>query len=703
MSAQLERAQSEHAAQTDQKTRSPALDADDLQALRNKSTTLEIQHLQVQQNLQESKARRASLSKKRPKFAPSKDGAMVSRGFVRALCRLRKQPLTHAFGVPQLLHQLDFGEEAETYLDALSEIASSKLQSIVVKDVNAAEKMLQRGKVTIWPLDRLQPNISPAEERRVAEAVKECRGHATLPSNVLSFASIPSDVPFRRCFGGWAISKSKEATEHLVRKGVNTCELDGTKHMPGVMSGGYLGGERNNHVRTEYEHQKEERTGQKLSAREAALDAEHGELKHRIQASVEADAAAKQLGELDGQIATCSAQAGTCRQQLSEMDREQRLAKERIEMLTAELNDRLSLDETNVRSGLEGRQQHYTQRNEALRSELKDLENKLRQADEDENVLSETLSQNESGLREAELERAIREKQESLRSLQREKERLSADVDTCSAQVSELQQSIETAKLRAAENDQQHQSDTQLLSQIDDSVASKTERLEELKANRAKLITAHHFSDSEQQDAANDEAEKVNVPELRISVKVWKQKLSAIQKELKAYPDGTDISALTRKQTQLNEFTGKRDTIDSGIAKLADGIASAQHKKNEANTKAFSAIAASFAELFSQLVPSKEAELRIGSAGASAPGDDAMDEEQPAAIEEVHFAVRTLSQSGSDAHEWKTSTTELSGGQRTLLGLAFVLSIARYQPSPVYILDEVDVSSTSHLLWPCAP
>ena len=102
-------------------------------------------------------------------------------------------------------------------------------------------------------------------------------------------------------------------------------------------------------------------------------------------------------------------------------------------------------------------------------------------------------------------------------------------------------------------------------------------------------------------------------------------------------------------------------------------------------------------------MPSKEAELRIGSAGASAPGDDAMDEEQPAAIEEVHFAVRTLSQSGSDAHEWKTSTTELSGGQRTLLGLAFVLSIARYQPSPVYILDEVDVSSTSHLLWPCAP
>ena len=88
-------------------------------------------------------------------------------------------------------------------------------------------------------------------------------------------------------------------------------------------------------------------------------------------------------------------------------------------------------------------------------------------------MLSETLSQNESGIREAELERAIRKKQESLRSLQREKERLSADVDTCSAQVSELQQSIETAKLRAAENDQQHQSDTQLLSQIDDSVASR--------------------------------------------------------------------------------------------------------------------------------------------------------------------------------------------------------------------------------------
>jgi len=39
---------------------------------------------------------------------------------------------------------------------------------------------------------------------------------------------------------------------------------------------------------------------------------------------------------------------------------------------------------------------------------------------------------------------------------------------------------------------------------------------------------------------------------------------------------------------------------------------------------------------------------------------------------------------------WKSNLGELSGGQRSLLALSFVLGLLKYNPAPLYILDEID-------------
>ncbi|KAK3112061.1 Structural maintenance of chromosomes protein 2 [Teratosphaeriaceae sp. CCFEE 6253] len=41
---------------------------------------------------------------------------------------------------------------------------------------------------------------------------------------------------------------------------------------------------------------------------------------------------------------------------------------------------------------------------------------------------------------------------------------------------------------------------------------------------------------------------------------------------------------------------------------------------------------------------------------------------------------------------WKSSLTELSGGQRSLIALSLILSLLQYSPAPMYILDEVDAA-----------
>lgn len=41
---------------------------------------------------------------------------------------------------------------------------------------------------------------------------------------------------------------------------------------------------------------------------------------------------------------------------------------------------------------------------------------------------------------------------------------------------------------------------------------------------------------------------------------------------------------------------------------------------------------------------------------------------------------------------WKESLVELSGGQRSLIALALIMSLLQYKPAPMYILDEVDAA-----------
>ena len=54
---------------------------------------------------------------------------------------------------------------------------------------------------------------------------------------------------------------------------------------------------------------------------------------------------------------------------------------------------------------------------------------------------------------------------------------------------------------------------------------------------------------------------------------------------------------------------------------------------------------------------------------------------------------------------WKQSLTELSGGQRSLVALSLILSLLRFKPAPIYILDEVDsaldLSHTQVRLFAC--
>ena len=45
-----------------------------------------------------------------------------------------------------------------------------------------------------------------------------------------------------------------------------------------------------------------------------------------------------------------------------------------------------------------------------------------------------------------------------------------------------------------------------------------------------------------------------------------------------------------------------------------------------------------------------------------------------------------------DGNTYKESLTELSGGQRSLLALSFMMAMLKYRSAPFYILDEIDAA-----------
>ena len=105
--------------------------------------------------------------------------------------------------------------------------------------------------------------------------------------------------------------------------------------------------------------------------------------------------------------------------------------------------------------------------------------------------------------------------------------------------------------------------------------------------------------------------------------------------------------------------------------KIEAVIADLAQKKIEALQKTWAKVNADFGSIFSTLLPGTNAKLEPQ---AGCPVEEGL---------EVKVAFGAV---------WKQSLTELSGGQRSLVALSLVLSLLRFKPAPVYILDEIDAA-----------
>jgi len=128
---------------------------------------------------------------------------------------------------------------------------------------------------------------------------------------------------------------------------------------------------------------------------------------------------------------------------------------------------------------------------------------------------------------------------------------------------------------------------------------------------------------------------------------------------------------LEREEDQYHEVIKRRDIVEADKAKIQKIILDLDKKKKEELEKAVKAVDKNIGSIFSSLLPGSQAKL------IPTDGKDFLNGIG------VKVGFNGL---------WKESIQELSGGQRSLVALSFILAMLKYKSAPIYILDEVDAA-----------
>jgi len=147
---------------------------------------------------------------------------------------------------------------------------------------------------------------------------------------------------------------------------------------------------------------------------------------------------------------------------------------------------------------------------------------------------------------------------------------------------------------------------------------------------------------------------------------------------LKKYQDSLSkrvnmkVEAMSDKvEKEYKTLLEKRMILETDKHTLNSNIDELDKKKQEALDTCWVAVNKDFGKIFSTLLPGAFAKV------------------QPLPNKQISDGLE-LKVAFNET--WKHSLSELSGGQRSLLALSFMLALLLYKPAPLYILDEIDAA-----------
>lgn len=616
----------------------------------------------------------------------------ISRG-IRAMDRiLREQQMEGVHGKLFDLISCD-----ERFNDAVEVVGNQSLFNVVVEDDDVAGQVISQlnqrkaGRVTMMPLNRVRGDKVSAPES----------SHDAVPLA----DHVDSEQRFRNAvehvFGKSLFCRDLDvATRVANERNVDTVTPEGQQvARKGGLTGGYKDPSRSKLAlmkrHKQYDTTRKAKLGEleqvKRELRE--VEDEYTRLKsdyerkgdERERMNAERTQSKKRAEQNYKRAEQIRQRVADLRDKIESWQHELHKNEEDVRMLRSELS-------TSLRSDLSNEEQDEMHR---LQHELTNLSSELSQVQSERTKLEEKLESERSKLdgrlykrrEEAKretasdmLEQKRRERQDKSRDLgmkQSELDDLEGRTSELDSKIADLQRRIRD-KRREAETAKKELSDKEYeLSDIERQQETLGNKLRANKETKDKYAQHIHELGSPPEQAFSELAE-LEQDRLR-------NELQRTNKELRRYSQ-LNKKALFQHSGFVQEKEGLKqrvEDVNKSKDKIEELISVLDEKKNDAIQTTFRQVSQQFEETFKTLVPSGWGELKWQ---YSSYDQQALENNSPLRYTGVDIKV----QFGSDAETMRIE--QLSGGQKTVVALAFMFAIQRTDAAPFYLFDEIDAA-----------
>lgn len=663
--------------------------ADSSLHIRQKISSLEIEIKNLQQSLDETNDNNDinSLNLERASIATSLANANAACN--RYSSGIKGDGIIGS--VVELLRVKD-ADNFEKICCALEAVAGGKLHNVVVKDGETAASLLKTRlprRITFIPLDRI--NGYSVDARKVSEAARLTNGLARPATSFIDEISLQKIWPaIQFVFGGTFICETREAANIVAfTVGSRAVTFDGDVYEPcGTLSGGSRSTSESIIFPFQHACEQSEELNRKLANLDARISRFEGSRKTHLATRIAYDRKMQELETLSKHL---------------DLDRGIQLLhrKQTIDAKIFELNEVIGVESTLVKQ-VEAELLNYANDEEELADnrdgKIKkleiDLEEKKNQVQKLEADLGKANDRHAKALgRKMALEEKLSSSSEELNNLE-------ADLNNLRVEIKEIEEELlqkitlhtslqikseaELRRLRlqdekVARLESEKMETEESLFSIQIEISRLTKKVEgtkiqmESQNKSLQLLIDNH---SWLSNIDFDDPELHNKYQILSSSesKTLATKIRALNKEKEGRrrnvnPDVIDmIDRVEQKDKSLRQMLA---TVRKDRLTIADTIQRLEEYTTDALQRTWEKVNGDFGSIMASLLPSSNAALR--------PVDG-----QPIS-EGLEIRVCLVG-------VWKNSLTELSGGQRSLVALALILSLLQFKPAPLYILDEVDAA-----------
>ena len=578
---------------------------------------------------------------------------------------------------------------------ALEALAGGRLHQVIVDDEETGMLLLTKGgltrRITLIPLSKIRPIVM---EKDKVEAAKKLVGKANahLAVDLLSFDATVAPA-MRHIFGNTLVCADKSAARSVCDKlGLKTVTPEGDLYDP---SGTLTGGSR-------------PKAGASVLNRLAQLSALRAQLA-AVEASLAQQSAALEKLRGAGERAAALTSALELKQHSLDLQTQTMRSSELGQL--AERHEALQKESAEVAAATEAAKAALAEQAKlakSLAAQIKDFEGNrdermkeakaaIGAAEKEAKTADKALAKAQDAVqrlasRDVEADKEMASKEEESAELERRtesqlgaveakaaaEEEKRAEYDAASAALSACQAALSTFETEAgklvAEREKLASEVTEgalELKKIEHRCERAAQELGAAEAACRELVRRHPWIESEQAQfgvAGGDFDFSKKKPQKA------QEALAKAQSTVDAASKRVNKKVLSMFETAEQEYADlmdKKEIVEKDKAKIEAVIAELAQKKIEALEKTWAKVNKDFGSIFSTLLPGARAKL----------------EPQEGCPVEEGLVVKV-----GFGNAWKQSLLELSGGQRSLIALSLVLSLLRFKPAPIYILDEIDAA-----------